>query len=225
VSAGLGLLFLLPFPSWNKLVSVVTGAMVLMYAGAPLALGRLRRSRPGATRPYRLPAARMLAPASFVFATFVAYWSGWQTISTLMVALLLGYGLMALTRRLHLDLDPPNIEWTSARWLFPYLAGLTVVSYLGNFGHGGILGGIGPFDDVLVGARGVIPLWWDLVGVAGLSLAVYFAAIHQRDSAPADPTVSSRPELRSSSPSRARSAGRARTATPTTGTPRAPRRP
>ena len=46
MSGALGLLFLLPFPSWSKLVSVVTGAVVLMYAGAPLALGSLRRTRP-----------------------------------------------------------------------------------------------------------------------------------------------------------------------------------
>ena len=146
MSGALGLLFLLPFPSWSKLVSVVTGAVVLMYAGAPLALGSLRRSRPEMARPYRLPAAGLLAPASFVFATFIAYWSGWQTISTLMIALLLGYGLMGLARSLHLDLDPPRIEWASAWWLFPYLVGLSVVSYLGDFGSGGILGGVGPFQ-------------------------------------------------------------------------------
>ena len=179
ISGALGLLFLLPFPSWNKLVSVVTGAMVLMYAGAPLALGSLRRSRPELARPYRLPAAGLLAPASFVFATFIAYWSGWQTISTLMLALLLGYALMALTRKLHLDLEPPPIEWASARWLFPYLAGLSVVSYLGNFGNGGILGGVGPFDHFLVGGRGVIPLWWDLGCLTALSLAVFTGAMNQ----------------------------------------------
>ena len=179
MSGVLGLLFLLPFPSWSKLVSVVTGAVVLMYAGAPLALGSLRRSRPDLARPYRLPAAGLLAPASFVFATFIAYWSGWQTISTLMLALLLGYGLMGLARRLNLDLNPPPIEWASARWLFPYLAGLSVVSYLGNFGRGGILGGVGPFHHVLVGGRDVIPLWWDLACLTALSLAIYLGAMAQ----------------------------------------------
>jgi len=179
MSGAIGLLFLLPFPSWGRLVSVVTGAVVLMYAGAPLALGRLRRSRPEMDRPYRLPAARLLTPASFVFATFIAYWSGWQTISTLMIALLLGYGLMAVARTLHLDLDPPRIEWTSAWWLFPYLIGLSVVSYLGNFGQGGILGGVGPFKHVLVGARGVIPLWLDMACLAALSLAIYMGAMAQ----------------------------------------------
>ncbi len=179
MSGALGLLFLLPFPSWNKLVSVVTGAVVLMYAGAPLALGSLRRSRPELDRPYRLPAAGLLSPASFVFATFIAYWSGWQTISTLMIALILGYGLMGLARWLHLDLDPPRIEWASAWWLFPYLVGLSIVSYLGNFGRGGILGGAGPFKDILLGGRGVIPLWWDMTCLAVLSLAIYAGAMAQ----------------------------------------------
>jgi amino acid transporter len=179
MSGALGLLFLLPFPSWGKLVSVVTGAVVLMYAGAPLALGSLRRSRPELRRPYRLPAAGLLAPASFVFATFIAYWSGWQTISTLMLALVLGYGFMGLSRKLHLDLEPPPIEWASARWLFPYLVGLSVVSYLGDFGHGGILGGVGPFHHVLVGGRGLIPLWWDLACLTVLGLAIFAGAMAQ----------------------------------------------
>jgi amino acid transporter len=193
MSGALGLLFLLPFPSWNKLVSVVTGAVVLMYAGAPLALGSMRRSQPEMDRPYRLPAAGLLAPASFVFATCIAYWSGWQTISTLMIALALGYGLMGGARSLHLDLDPPRIEWASAWWLFPYLVGLSVVSYLGNFGSGGILGGAGPFKDVLVGGRGVIPLWWDMACLAVLSLAVYAGAMAQggRSESPAPPITTS----------------------------------
>jgi len=178
-SAALGLLFLLPFPSWSKLVSVVTGAIVLMYAGAPLALGALRRSRPDMHRPYRMPAASVVGPASFVFATFIAYWSGWQTISTLMIALLVGFGLMGLARSLHLDLEPPPIEWASAAWLAPYLLGLTVVSYLGNFGPGGILGGIGPFHDPLVGGTGAIPLWWDMACLTALSLLVYAGAMAQ----------------------------------------------
>jgi len=189
MSGALGLLFLLPFPSWGKLVSVVTGAVVLMYAAAPLALGSLRRSHPEMVRPYRLSAAGLFAPASFVFATFIAYWSGWQTISTLMIALLLGYGLMGLARSLHLDLEPPRIEWKSARWLFPYLVGLSVVSYLGDFERGGILGGIGPFKHILVGGRGVIPLWWDMACLTVLSLVVYARAMAQTSKVASPPTL------------------------------------
>ena len=179
LSAGLGLLFLLPFPSWSKLVSVVTGAAVLMYAGAPLALGALRRSQPEAHRSYRLPLAGLLAPLAFVAATLIVYWAGWQTISTLMLVLLLGFGLMALARVLRLDEDPPRIEWMAGWWLFPYLGGISLLSYLGNFGPGGILGGVGPFHDVLVGGQGRIPLWVDMGVVTVFSLAVYAGAMAQ----------------------------------------------
>ena len=51
-----GLVFLLPFPSWHSLVSLVTGASVLMYAGAPLAMGAFRRQVPEAEP--ALPGAR-----------------------------------------------------------------------------------------------------------------------------------------------------------------------
>ena len=51
-----GLVFLLPFPSWKSLVGLVTGASVLMYAGAPLSLGAFRRQVPDAVP--ALPDAR-----------------------------------------------------------------------------------------------------------------------------------------------------------------------
>jgi hypothetical protein len=56
-STAIGLVFLLPFPSWSKLVGIVTSASVLMYASAPLALGAVRKSKPDLPRVYRLPAA------------------------------------------------------------------------------------------------------------------------------------------------------------------------
>ena len=57
-----GLLFLLPFPSWRSLVGIITGASVLMYAGAPLSLGAFRSQVPDANRPYRMPGCRGARP-------------------------------------------------------------------------------------------------------------------------------------------------------------------
>ena len=62
----MGLLLFLPFPGWQELVGFITSATVLMYAGAPLALGALRHQKPHAERPYRLPWAAVFSPASFV---------------------------------------------------------------------------------------------------------------------------------------------------------------
>ncbi len=178
----LGLLFLLPFPSWVKLVGVVTDASVLMYAGAPLALGALRRQKPDLPRVYRLPWGGVLAPVGFVLANLVVYWTGWQIFSTLMIALLIGYALMALSYWLNLNPHKPTIDWQAAVWILPYLIGMGVISYLGQFPTtaGGILDGVGVFKTVLTGPQFDIPFYWDMVAIAGWSLIIYFWAIRLR---------------------------------------------
>jgi amino acid transporter len=176
----IGLLFLLPFPSWSKLVGVVTSASVLMYAGAPLALGALRRQKPDLPRIYRLPMGEVLAPVGFILANFIVYWAGWSTYSTLMVVMLIGYVLMIVSAAFHLNPNQPEVDWAAAIWVFPYLIGMGVISYLGGFGHGGIIGGVGPFKTVLVGGNDHLKLYWDLLVLAGFSLVIYFVAMQNR---------------------------------------------
>jgi amino acid transporter len=180
VSAIIGLLFLLPFPSWSKLVGVVTSASVMMYAGAPLALGALRLQKPDLPRPYRLPAAHILAPLSFVLATFIVYWAGWSTYTTLMVAMLIGYALMVISAALHLNPNQPKVDWDAAIWIFPYLIGMGVISYFGTFGTGGIIGSVGVFKTVLVGGNNDLGLYGGLIVSAAWSLIIYYTAIARR---------------------------------------------
>jgi amino acid transporter len=180
ITALIGLLFLLPFPSWSKLVGVVTSASVLMYAGAPLSLGALRLQKPDLERPYRLPAAEFLAPLAFVLATFIVYWAGWSTYTTLMVAMLIGYALMLISAALHLNPNQPRIDWGAAIWIFPYLIGMGIVSYFGTFGTGGIIGGVGVFKTVLVGGNNDLGLYGGLIVSAAWSLIIYYTAIARR---------------------------------------------
>jgi amino acid transporter len=180
VTSIIGLLFLLPFPSWAKLVSVVTSASVMMYAGAPLALGALRRQKPDLPRTYRLPFGEVLAPLSFILANFVVYWSGWQTYSTLMVVMIVGYALMLISGVCRLNPNRPEIDWAAAVWLFPYLIGMGVISYLGGFGSGGILGGVGVFKNVLVGGHDHLKLYYDLLTLALFSVGIYYLAMWKR---------------------------------------------
>ncbi len=176
----IGILFILPFPSWSSLVGIVTSASVLMYAGAPLSLGALRKSKPDLPRPYRLAGATVLAPLAFVLASFIVYWAGWQTYSTLIVAILLGYILMLLSVAFKLNSKVPKFDWSAAKWIFPYLIGMGILSYNGGFGPGGIIGGVGPFANVLVGGSGRLPLWYDLVAVAIFALVIYYIAMATR---------------------------------------------
>jgi amino acid transporter len=177
VSAIVGLLFLLPFPSWASLVDIVTGASVLMYAGAPLALGALRRSKPNFPRTYRFPGAAVFAPVAFILANFIVYWSGWNTVSLLMGVLLVGYLIMALSSLFHLNEKMPKMDWGASVWIFPYLVGMTLISYFGNFGTGGIFGLASTAHDI-IGGQGDLPFWWDMLALAVFSVAIFLLAVH-----------------------------------------------
>jgi amino acid transporter len=180
-SAIVGLLFLLPFPSWSALVSIVTSSSVLMYAAAPLALGALRLQKPDLPRVYRLPFATVLAPLGFVCATWIIYWSGWQTYTTLMVAMLIGYALMAVSWAFKLNPRTPKMDWEAAMWIVPYFVGLLLISYFGTFGSGGIIGGVGVFKHVLdKGGNNDLGLVGGLIASAGWSLIIYFVAMARR---------------------------------------------
>ncbi len=181
ISTLIGILFLLPFPSWSKLVGIVTSASVLMYAGAPVALGALRKQKPNLARTYRLPAAEVLSPLAFVGAGWVILFSGWQTYTTLLVAMLLGYALIAVSYGAKLNAKAPPIDWAAAQWIGVWLVGMGVISYLSDFGPGGIIGGIGIFKNVLdQGGTDAIGLWGGILASAGFNLIIYYWAIHLR---------------------------------------------
>ena len=175
-----GALFLLPFPAWSSLIGIVTGASVLMYAGAPLALGALRYSKPALHRPYLLPIAAVLCPLAFVCAGWVVYWAGWGTYSTLMVAVAIGYILMLISAAFKLNPNQPKIDWIAGVWIFPYLIGMGIISFFGQFGNGGAVGNLIDGGKFMGGGTGAIPFWWDLAVVAVFSLVVYYTAMHFR---------------------------------------------
>jgi amino acid transporter len=164
-----GLFFLLPFPSWHSLVSLVTGASVLMYAGAPLAMGAFRRQVPDADRPYRVPAGEVIAPLAFVIANLLIYWSGFETIWKLGVVIIIGYVLIGIC--MAFDDNRPPLDWKSAVWLPVYLIGMGIISWQGQFSGGAVAAPVNTNH---------IPFWWDMVVVAVFSLVIYFWAMATR---------------------------------------------
>ncbi len=180
VTSGVGILFLLPFPSWNSMVGVITSASVIMYAGAPLALGALRKTKADLPRSYRLPAADILAPVSFILANWIVYWSGWVTYSTLMVFFIIGVILIGASFVFNLNSHRPDIDWTAAIWVVPYLVGMGILSWFGQFGTGHPFNGFYGFEHILNGGTLAIPFYWDLLIVAAFSLVIYYGAQYFR---------------------------------------------
>jgi len=162
----IGLFFLLPFPSWHSLVGLITGASVLMYAGAPLSVGAFRRQVPDANRPYRMPAAAILAPAAFIVADLLIYWSGFEVIWKLGVVLIIGYVIIGIC--MAFDPQRPPLDWKSAVWLPAWLIGMGIISWQGQYSGGAVAP---PLN------TGHIGFWWDMLVVAAFSVAIYFWAM------------------------------------------------
>jgi amino acid transporter len=158
-----GLICFLPFPSWKGLVQLVTAVTGIMYAFAPITLLALRKADPDRARPYRLPAAPILAPLAFIAANEIIYWTPWGTVHKLMLAVVAGYVLFGVAYALGRPIERPPLDPRALAWILPWLTGLTVISYLGRYG----------------GTK-LIPEWIDLGVVAAFSLLICALAVHLR---------------------------------------------
>lgn len=152
----------LPFPSWQSLVSVVTSATAIMYAFAPVSLAALRKRDGARTRPYRLPAPRVLAPAGFAAANLIIYWTGFDITWKIAIAIAAGFVLFLIARKTTPEAERPRIDWRAASWIAPWLAGSLLIGWLGRYGSG---------------IANVLPEWIDLVVVIGFSLAIFYWAV------------------------------------------------
>jgi amino acid transporter len=129
----LGMIVFLPFPGWQQLVGFISSATVLAYSMAPLALGALRRQDPDRERPFKLPAGGVLSPLAFSVAGIVLLFSGWAVVWKLIVAILLGFMLLGLSAATTPPEQRPKLDWWGALWLWPFIIGMGVISYLSSF--------------------------------------------------------------------------------------------
>jgi len=156
---GLSLFWTLPFPSWEALINVVSAALVLSYAIAPISVAALRRNAPGMPRPFRVKGFAVLGPVSFIIAALIVYWSGWATVSWLLGLQILMFVVYLLCHRL-VPTDHLNIgqQVRSSAWLIGFYAVTILLSYLGSFGGTGVLAH--PYDTVVVAACALAIYYW-----------------------------------------------------------------
>lgn len=162
LASAFGVLVFLPFGGWNKLVVFISSATAFMYAFAPVSLAALRRSDPDRYRPYRVPAAQVLAPVAFVFANLIVYWGGWPAVWRISVGVAIGVALLGLTRATTPAAKRQPLNLKPAAWVVPWIGGIMV------------LDAIGP--RYVSSYRQVVPFWWDLGAVALWSLLVFYLA-------------------------------------------------
>jgi amino acid transporter len=161
----IGCIAFLPFPAWSALVEFIISATVMGYAAVPLAFGAMRRQEPDHPRPFRLPAGEVIAVAAFVVANLVIYWTGWDVLWRLFIAIAVGFVLLGIGRIVNPSEFVPRLDWRSSSWLWPYFVGMGILSYLSPADFGGI---------------GFLPFGIDIVVVAAFSVAIYYYAMYVR---------------------------------------------
>ncbi|MDN5401831.1 MAG: APC family permease, partial [Pseudomonas sp.] len=156
---GLSVFWTLPFPSWEALINVVSAALILSYAVAPVTVAALRRNAPDMARPFRVKGMAVLGPLSFIIAALIVYWSGWSTVSWLLGLQILMFVVYLLCARwvptAHLNLKQ---QVRSSAWLIGFYAVTILLSKLGSFGGIGVISH--PFDTLVVAACALGIYYW-----------------------------------------------------------------
>ncbi|WP_449370094.1 APC family permease [Thiomonas sp.] len=160
-----GILFFLPFPSWQKIVTFISSATVLGYGIGPVALMTLRRSLPLGSypRPFTLKGANLWAPLAFIVANFIIYWSGAGTDNFLFGGLAIIFVLFVLYQAASHGGKLDHLQWKGAWWLAPYFFAMWLVTYLG------------PKD--LIGGTGLLTFYQGMVAVVIISIAIMALAV------------------------------------------------
>ncbi len=155
----LSIFWTMPFPSWEAMISVVSAALVVSYAIAPVCVAALRKSCPDMVRPFRVKGLSVLGPLSFVVATLIVYWSGWKSLYWLLgaqIALYIGY--LVFLRKLPVGHLSMKQQVRCSLWLVGYYVLTMVASYLGPFGGSGAVPH--PYDFLMVCAVALISYYW-----------------------------------------------------------------
>jgi amino acid transporter len=159
----LGMFLFLPLPGWQAMVSFLVSAMVISYAMGPIALLCMRRQLPEEERTFKLPAATLLSLFAFYFCNLISYWTGWETIWKLDIAIGLGL-LFFIFSYFKNTLPKQDLSLKALLWIAPYLIGMSIISYLGAFG-----------------GKNVLTFGWDFLVIGLFSMVILYLAVISRN--------------------------------------------
>ena len=153
-----GYCFSCPFPRWQSIGDfshfclhyfLRSRACGLFFTAAKLC--RI------AKRPLACLCERFFAITAFFICNLLAFWTGWNTLSKILLTIVIGYVLLAVFKFTK-EGRPLELHMKSGLWLFPYYVGLGIISYLGTFGEG----------------KNIISFGWDFLIIFLFSLGIYF---------------------------------------------------
>ncbi len=93
VSLIVGLVFLVPLPSWYALVGFISSTSALTYVTGGALLPGLRKYAPNLKRPFKLPAVWIFGGLGFIAAAMVLFWSGFLLMTWVLISIDVGVAI------------------------------------------------------------------------------------------------------------------------------------
>ena len=115
-------------------------------------------------------AAGILAPIGFVAANLIIYWSGFDTIWKIGVAIALGLAVFTITRLSSSNRRP--LDWAGSVWVWPWLVGTVLIGWLGRYDSG-----LGKDRAHGKGELFLLPAWIDLLVVISIIGTAHISAM------------------------------------------------
>ena len=122
--------FFLPF---KEAVALNGATLILSFSIGPIALYCFRKQFPDINRRFQLPYVSVFAIAGFCVASLIIYWSGWNVFVVMVAILLLGLFVFVINTFVYQH-NWRDVDYKNALWLLPYIVGLGIFSYIGNYG-------------------------------------------------------------------------------------------
>jgi hypothetical protein len=133
----LGVVFLLPFPAWQKMVDYISDITALTYGLGPIVLLVLRRDQPDLARPFRLIGAGIIAPIAFICCDLIILWSGFTTVTWLFGIVVFIFVLYLAYFYLIAREASADFGWDHIWWLGVWFGGMWILSALSGHDLGG----------------------------------------------------------------------------------------
>lgn len=131
----IGLLFFLPFPSWQHMVGFLVSCLVIGYVVGPMSLLVLITHESHLFRPFSQKILHIICLLAFYICNLLIFWSGWAVINKIMILFVVGYMILLCTvSRKKASKIRKELHIARGSWTLLYLAGIATISYAGSFG-------------------------------------------------------------------------------------------
>ena len=112
----------------------MSSIIALSFATGPICCLVMRYQLPKNDRAIRVPLVHIWCFIGLMTCSLIIYWGGWAVVSKIGIVLLSSVLAYFIYRACSTRPRGIKMHWRASTWLWPYLIGLTLISYFGNFG-------------------------------------------------------------------------------------------